>query len=372
MARPLLSTRNAILGAWYKGFLRKILFYVDPEKTHDLATSGGNFLGKFDFTRKLTRLMFNSKHKGLQQEVLGTTFKNPIGLAGGFDKNAKLIDIMPSIGFGFQEIGSVTGEPCKGNPKPRLWRLKKSKGLVVYYGLKNDGCISIGSRIWKKSSKVPLGTNIAKTNSSKTDDLKQGIRDYIKAYEALKDIGHFFVINISCPNVSEGKPFTKPSALDRLLKEFDKIKTSKPTFIKLPPDLKHEHIDEILRVVKKHKIHGFVCSNLTDNRKIMAIKENKVPVHGGISGKPVKELSTSLIEYIYKRTKGKYVIIGTGGVFTADDAYEKIKAGATLVELLTSMIFEGPQVVSDIKIGLERLLRRDGFTHISEAIGTSN
>jgi len=342
---------------------------INPETTHDMVSFTGKVLGTNFLTRKLLKLNFAYKNKILNQKILGINFKNPIGLSAGFDKDAELTNTIPNVGFGFQTIGSITGEKCEGNPKPRLWRLKKSKGLVVYYGLKNIGCEKVLKRLKNKKFSIPIGVSVAKTNCKKTANTQDGIKDYVKAFKTLKDIGSYNEINISCPNAYGGEPFTDPKKLDALLSEIDKIKTKKPTFIKMASDLTKKEIDEIIKIVEKHKINGFTSTNLTKSRDNEQILEKEIPKEGGISGKPVYKLSNEQIGYIYKKTKGKYVIIGCGGVFTPEDAYEKIKEGASLVSLISGMIFEGPQVVSEINQGLVKLIIQDGHNKISDAIG---
>jgi len=336
----------------------------------------GAFLGSNILTQKITAFFFSYSNQKLEQTILGIKFKNPVGLGAGFDKDAQLCDILPSVGFGFVEVGSITGEPCGGNPKPRIWRLEKSKGLVVNYGLKNEGCQKIAKRLKDKRSfsankkfLIPIGINIAKTNSKKTVQVESGIDDYVKAYKEFREIGDYFTINISCPNAFGGQPFCDAIRLEKLLAKIDKIPTKKPVFLKLSPDLTKNEIDKILAVSKRHMVCGFVCTNLTRNRNNSKIAESYLPGDGGISGKVVEDLANDLISYIYQKTKGTFVIIGLGGVFSAEDAYRKIKLGASLVQLITGMIFEGPQVISEINQGLVKLLEKDGFGNISQAVG---
>lgn len=369
MIDSLINTRNQVSGSIYRNIIKKIFFRLDPEIVHDRINFNGRILGSNPVTKKLTSLLFSYSNKALEQNILGINFKNPIGLSAGFDKDANLTDILPSVGFGFAEVGSVTGEPCAGNPKPRLWRLKKSKSLVVYYGLKNKGAEEISKRLKNKKFKIPIGISIAKTNNEKTNELNAGIADYIKAYKAFANIGSYTTINISCPNTFGGQPFTDAKKLDKLMTEIDKIPTKKPVFLKVSPDLSEKEIDDILDVAKKHKVDGFICTNLTKNRNNNKIIDKNIPTVGGISGKVVEDLANELISYIYKKTKGKYVIIGVGGVFNAEDAYKKIKAGASLIQMITGMIFEGPQVISEINMGLVKLLKADGYSTISEAVG---
>ncbi len=357
----------------YKHIVKSIVFHIDPEKVHDNIIFFGKFLGSNFITRSITSIFFNYSNKKLEQNILGIKFKNPIGLAAGFDKNAYITKILPAVGFGYAEIGSITGEPCEGNKKPRLWRLKKSEGLIVYYGLKNDGCEKIAKKLKNKKFNIPIGISIAKTNCKYTANKEAGINDYIKAFITLKDIGNYITINISCPNAFGGRPFTKPKDLNDLLIEIEKIPCDKPIFLKLAPDLNTNELDDIINICNNHRIAGFICANLTKDRTNIKIKkylkDKDIKTVGGISGKPVRDLSTQLIKYIYQKTKCKYIIIGCGGVFSAEDAYEKIKAGASLIQLITGMIFKGPQLISEINQGIVTLLEKDGYKNISQAIG---
>ncbi len=364
--------RNCITCFLYKNIVKQIFFRFDPETVHDRMINLGRFLGSFHITRGLIRLIYSYSNNKLEQTVLGIRFSNPIGLSAGFDKDAILTDILPCVGFGFAEVGSITGEPCEGNPKPRLWRLKKSKSLIVYYGLKNDGCEKISERLNSKDFKIPIGTSIAKTNSQKTVETNAGVKDYVKAFSKFTNIGSYFTINISCPNTFGGQPFTNAKKLDKLLNQICKIPTKKLIFLKISPDLNKKNIDAILEVASHHGIHGFICTNLTKKRNNKRIIDDYVPEKGGMSGKVVEDLSNKLIKYVYNKTKGKFIIIGCGGIFSAKDAYKKIRLGASLIQLITGMIFEGPQLISDINLGLIKLLEKDGFNNISEAIGVNN
>jgi dihydroorotate dehydrogenase len=387
MLKTLVQQRNKVEHFAYAKVLKPIFFRHDPEAVHDRMTAFGVALGKTAITRATVGAMFGYSDPRLVQNILGIEFKNPVGLSAGFDKNAELIDIIPSVGFGFMEVGSITGEPCEGNPQPRLWRLPKSKGLVVYYGLKNDGSKAIAARLSKRLVRrgpfaIPVGTSVAMTNCSANEDINAAILDYVKAFDVLADIGQYTTINISCPNTSGGQPFVEPENLEILLTAIDKIASQKSIFVKFSPDMTMEQVDKLLDIIHRHRVDGVICTNLTKkkgNEKIL----DPLPEHGGISGKPVESLSNDLISHIYqqelkreqnqeknvpKDTK-KLIVIGTGGIFTAEDAYKKIRLGASLVQMITGMVFEGPQVVSDINIGLSNLLVRDGFKNISEAVG---
>lgn len=400
LKNSIINGRNAVIGFLYKFFLKPILFLMDPEDVHDWFVACGKFLGDYSLLRWKTQVWFGFSDKILEQNVAGVYFKNPIGLAAGFDKDAKLLQILPEVGFGFSEVGSITAKSCLGNPKPRLWRLPKSRGLVVYYGLKNDGVTEIASRLRKQivggKIKMPFGTNIAMTNCSANLDTKTAVADYAKSFSTLSDVGQLFIVNISCPNAEGGqpfisasedrvnkntcshrpsedetkgqRPFMQPEKLDLLLTELDKLATTKPIFVKISPDVSFSEVDVVLDVLKRHRVDGIVCGNLTKKKDNPLVVEPLPPV-GGVSGKPTENLSNALISHIYKREGKKFIIIGCGGVFSAKDAYKKIRAGATLVELITGMIFEGPQLISEINLGLAKLLRRDGFRNISEAVG---
>ena len=376
----LVGVRNYIMQKKYKWLLKPIFFKFDPEVIHDRMSSFLRFLGKYAVTRKMAYFWWGYSNAMLEQNILGINFKNPVGLSAGFDKNATLINIMPSLGFSFTEVGSITGEKCEGNPKPRLWRLKKSKSLAVYYGLKNDGCEIVSKKLNGKKFLCPVGISIAKTNCKETVETEAAILDYFKAYQAFINIGDYVTINISCPNTFGGQPFTDSAKLEKLLGKIFSVSKTKPVFLKLSPDLRREEVDKIIDAAIKFKIDGFVCTNVTKNRDNKNILDKEVPEKGGLSGKVVAELSDDLIRYVYKKTNGpstslgvnKYVIIGVGGIFSAEDAYRKIKAGASLLELITGMIYEGPQLISDINLGLVELLKKDGYKNISEAIGTEN
>jgi dihydroorotate dehydrogenase len=377
--------RNKIIHGLYLGFLKPIFFLQDPEMVHDYMIRVGAVLGKYSWGRATTRGLFYYENEKLAQDILGIHFKNPIGLSAGFDKDAELTDILPSVGFGFAEVGSITGERCGGNPKPRLWRLPKSESLVVYYGLKNDGCEEIAKRLKGKHFDFPVGISVAATNCRENLVLEKGANDFAKAFKIMEPIGNYLTVNISCPNAEGGQSFTDPQKLDYLFNILDKIPAKKPIFVKIPPDLSYSELDAVLDVIYRHRIDGIVCTNLTkkrDNPKIVAkIIDEDVPKVGGISGKVIKDLSDDVLSYISKKESSnrkdmkdggrrkKFVLIASGGVFTAEDAYKKIRLGASLVQMITGMIYEGPQVISEINCGLVELLKKDGFTNISQAIG---
>lgn len=356
----------------YEKVLKPIYFKIDPEVIHDRMIGVGSFLGKSVLMRKVTSTFFEYQNPMLEQDVLGIHFKNPIGLAAGFDKNGKLSDILPSVGFGFEEIGSITGEFCAGNPKKRLWRLPALKGLVVNYGLPNEGAEMISKRLQGKRFDFPIGISLAKTNNQACAVDEAGIQDYRKGLNAFLNIGDYITINVSCPNAYGGQPFQSAQSLDRLLMSLDELKLSKPLFIKLSADTSIDDVEVLVEVANRHHVQGFIIANLTKQYQRSGIAEELQKqgiTAGGISGKPTEALSNALISAFYKRCGKRFVIIGCGGVFSAEDAYKKIKSGATLIQLITGMIYEGPQVIGEMNQGLVQLLRADGYKNISEAIG---
>lgn len=356
----------------YRHLAKPIFFRRDPEQVHDAINTVGKILGRYALSRKATEMLFTYQHPSLRSTVCGINFPNPVGLSAGFDKNGELTDLLPSVGFGFEEIGSITGEPCQGNPKPRLWRLPKSKGLIVYYGLKNDGCEAIANRLKEKTFSFPIGTSIAKTNSPETVPTNAAVVDYKKAFQAFATIGDYFTINISCPNAFGGEPFANPERLEQLLSALDTVTTNKPIFLKFAADISFDEVDALVKVADRHRVHGFILTNLTKNRNNSQIHQQELEHvgKGGISGKPVSDLSNALISHLYKTVGKRYILIGVGGIFSAQDAYEKIKRGASLIQLITGMIYEGPQLIGEINYGLVELLKKDDFQNIQEAIGT--
>ncbi len=358
----------------YRRALKPWYFRRDPEDVHDLMCRVGEKLGRYGITRGITDAIFDFEDPSLAQDVLGVRFRNPIGLSAGFDKDARLVDIIPSVGFGFEEVGSITGEPCAGNPRPRLWRLPRSKGLVVYYGLKNDGADVVAARLRGRSFGIPVGTSIARTNDAAHAGVEEGIEDYAKAFRLFADVGAYFTVNISCPNTCGGEPYTQPERLDLLLTALDRIKTRKPVLLKMPADLSYAQTRALIETSSAHRVHGFIFSNLTKKFDRPEIVQTEITSHarGGISGRPAFAASNELLSQAYGEYGSRFVFVASGGVFTAEDAYEKIRRGASLVQLITGMIFEGPQLVGEINRGLVRLFARDGFANVREAVGAAH
>jgi dihydroorotate dehydrogenase len=371
----LLSIRGFIAKFIYRWLLRPLIFLWSGEVAHHKLMTfgllfGSNFIGRF-----ILRILFFYKNKRLNTRVNGIDYKNPLGLSAGFDKDGELTDIYPVLGFGFAELGSFTGEICPGNPGVgrRLFRLIKSKSILVWYGLNNQGAQKIAQRLKNKKFNLPIGINAAKTNSTSEFVLQNSIDDYLKTLNAFKDIGNYYTINISCPNTQDKEPFVDVANLKALVEAINKINLKKPIYVKLAADLSIDEINTIIDTCVECGIDGFVLTNLAKPEFNQEFRKEELTFHkGAMSGLPLQRISTNVIRHVYRRTQGKLTIIGVGGIFNAEDAYEKITSGANLVALVTAMIFEGPQIIGEINRGLVKLLKRDGFNSISEAVGSQN
>jgi dihydroorotate dehydrogenase len=339
----------------YKHIAKPILFQFDPEQIHDIMINIGSFLGEHKSTRRLTRVLFDYQHPALEQTIDGITFPNPIGLAAGFDKNAQLTQILPHVGFGFIEVGSITADPCPGNPKPRLWRLPEQQSLQVYYGLKNNGSKQLSDELRNQTQPRPIGISIAKTNSPNTVSTQEAIEDYVTTYKRFKDIGDYDTINISCPNTYGGEPFLDTERLTRLLSAINEIRGNKPIYLKLSPNLSLKQLDILATVASNQNIHGLICSNLNKNHN-----HGK----GGLSGKAVSKEALAHLHHITKNFP-HLTRISCGGVFTPEDAYERLNAGAHLIQLITGMIYQGPQIIGEINRGIAEKLKQQKQTSIN-------
>lgn len=348
---------------------KPIFFQIDPETIHNQALIIGQWFGRKKYRRNFVKTIFSYEDDCLKQTIAGLNFSNPVGLAAGFDKNGLITEVMQPLGFGFTEVGSITGRTCTGNAKPRLWRFKRSKALAIYYGLANEGANKVVERVSKNKLNIPLGINIAKTNDHITDDLNEAIKDYLVGWHEASIVASYITVNISCPNTSGGQPFIDPILLERLLSAIGAENSKMPVFIKMSPDLTETQVDKLLEVISRHRICGLICSNLTHEKTHLTVAEQAMPTKGGISGKALEEKANKLLAMIYKKTSNKYILVGCGGISSAADAYKKIKLGASLLQLITGMIYEGPQLIGEINYGLAKLLRADGYKNISEAVG---
>jgi len=358
----------------YRNIFSKFLFLFNPEFIHEFIISIGEKIGNFGVSRGLVKKVFYVNKKSLSQNIAEINFQSPIGLAAGFDYQAKLTKILPVISFGFQTIGTITNHPYDGNPKPRLGRLLKSKSLMVNKGFKNPGIKEIIKKLQKNGFAIPVGLSIGKTNTVKDETQEQAVEDIVSAFKIAEKSRinlRFYELNISCPNLLGNVSFYPPENLRELLKAVTELNLKKPLFIKMPIEQTDEETRKMLDVIVSFPVTGVIFGNLQKNRKDKALNQEEIKKYpiGNFSGKATEQRSNELIEVAYKGYGKKLIIIGCGGVFNANDAYRKIRLGATLVQLVTGLIFEGPGLVSQINIDLDKLLKKDGFSNISEAIG---
>jgi dihydroorotate dehydrogenase len=356
-----LHTRTRLQRYLYTRLAKPLFFQQDPEVVHDRVTMLGERLGHQPLGAYVLRHLLSCEDPRLEQYVAGIHFKNPVGLSAGFDKNARLIETMAAVGFGFTEVGSITARPCAGNPKPRLFRLPESQALVVNYGLMNDGAKAISHRLGNGRWPIPVGISLAPTNDEGTKEIPDAIADYRTSMKLFQGIGDYLTLNLSCPNTCSSQPFLEPGNLQQLLTAVTEVECHVPIFLKLSPDVADEQLQELLTVAAKYRVTGVILANLTKKRR----KE----LGGGASGKMVSQQSDHHIAQVYQNWRDRFVIIGCGGIFSAEDAYRKIGLGASLLQMITGMIYQGPQVIGEINQGLVQLLERDGFSSISQARG---
>lgn len=360
-------------GIIYQFIAKPILFKFSPDKVHEDMLKFCRFFGSWSLLRSLTRIVFKRHHASIRQEYHNIVFESPVGVAAGFDKNGDTVPVVSNLGFGFMEVGSVTALSCTGNPKPWFQRLPKSQSLAVHVGLANQGSYKVIQRLENYGRQIrdfPVILSIAKTNNKESSTDEAAIKDYVASITraAGKSSIKMIEINISCPNTYGGEPFTDVHRLGALLDAIDDVHVSQPVFIKMPNDLSWKKQEQLLDVIVKHNIQGVTVSNLSKSRKnVKDAVSNEIK--GGLSGKLAWNKSNELIKNTYLRYGKRLTIIGVGGIFTAEDAYIKIRLGASLVELITGMIFQGPQIAAEINAELPKLLKNDGFSHISEAIG---
>ncbi len=322
---------------FYKRIIRKLAFILEAEKAHNIALKSFKILSNSNLIKSLIKKKFNIE-KPLK--IFGINFKNPIGLAAGFDKNGEVYDFIECLGFGFIEIGSVTLKPQKGNPKPRLWRVIEEEGIINHFGLNNYGAYEILKNIERKGKpQIPLGINITKNNDVDFEDMDKNI---FECFKILKDCGDFFVINISCPNVKQIK-IDIPEYVKRIIERIKSLDEIKPLFIKISPDMKETEIKEITMLCEKTNC-GIVATNTTKRKDTLKTREFD-NINGGVSGKPLSSLSIKALKII-RETSKNIPVISVGGIFTYEEVKERKELGADLFEIYTSFIYEGPSIVS--------------------------
>ncbi|MFC5451691.1 quinone-dependent dihydroorotate dehydrogenase [Paenibacillus aestuarii] len=359
----------------YKKLAKPVLFKMDPEKAHHLTIDGLSTVGAVPGGKQLLKSMYGVPYSPMMaQQLWEIEFTNPIGLAAGLDKNAKAVPGFSQLGFGFMEVGTITPKPQAGNEQPRLFRLPVDEALINRMGFNNVGVAEMARNLQKSGKRdIPVAINIGK---NKVTPNEQAEEDYRACIQALYTYGDFFVVNISSPNTPDLRNLQHGNDLCRLLDAvMDEMQIQmekhrhpgKPVLVKIAPDLTDEELEMTARTIKESGVSGIIATNTTLSRA--GLRHPNKDQAGGLSGKPLTKRSTEVIRRIYQLTEGKLPIIGSGGIFTAQDAYDKIRAGASLVEVYSALIYEGPELLRRLNEGLQQLLKRDGFTHISQAIG---
>ncbi len=363
------------MGWLHKKILRPLLFQQDSERAHNFVVTQLARASKNKFTCDLIGKLYGSPE--LPTEVFGLKFPNPVGLAAGMDKHASAVPGWSALGFGFCELGGVTWHAQPGNPKPRMFRAIPDEAVINRMGFNNSGAEAVAQKLteWKNSGRWPshpVGINLGK---SKITPLESAAEDYANSFRALRDLADFFVVNVSSPNTPNLRQLQDKAALDEIFAALQALNsTRKPILVKVAPDLTFEALDEILELVAPRNIAGIVATNTTIARpqttdaKLHAIYAET----GGLSGRPLRARSTEVVRHLYKQTNGKLPIIGVGGIFDADDAWEKITAGASLVQVYTGMVYEGPGIARKINTGLRERLEIAGLKHLSQAVGLAH
>mgnify|MGYP001468491306 FL=1 len=332
----------------YKRVIRPILFLFDPEWVHYFSFAAIRVLHRIPFMGGLVRKLYSSKKPSLQKEVFGIHFPNPVGLAAGFDKDAKLFRELSNFGFGFIEIGTVTPKPQGGNPKPRLFRLKKDKGIINRMGFNNEGVEAAAKRL-KRNKNIIIGGNIGKNKTTPNNNAQE---DYLICFDVLFDVVDYFVVNVSSPNTPNLRDLQEKEPLTALLNTLQKQNNSKPKrkpiLLKIAPDLTDTQLSDIIDIVEVTKIDGVIATNTTLARDGLKSNETLTSQSGGLSGKPLNKRSTEVIRYLHTHSKGAFPIVGVGGIHTPSDAKEKLDAGASLIQLYTGFVYEGPALVCNI------------------------
>lgn len=340
----------------YQHLLKPFLFKSDAESAHELAISLASKTNNSHFLQQLASAFFAGNEQGLEQEFLGLKFPNPIGLAAGFDKNGTTPLAMQALGFGFVEIGSITAKASTGNAKPRAFRLPEDRSIINRMGLNNDGADEVIKRLSSVKTVIPLGVNVAKTNDASIQG-DAALQDYLYSYEKAQTVADYITVNISCPNTGEGKTFEDPAALSDLLQVLQPGKTGrKPTLIKFSVDTDEATLATLCEICEEHGISGYVATNTSSTRENLKTSRTVLEQigNGGLSGEAIRKKSTNIVKWLRNILGDSTLIIGVGGIGSANAAIEKIEAGANLIQVYTGLIYEGPGLVKKIKKGLQK------------------
>ncbi|MCQ4087034.1 quinone-dependent dihydroorotate dehydrogenase [Saccharibacillus sp. JS10] len=360
----------------YERLAKPLFFRMDPEKAHHLVIDGMRRAESTPGGLTLLRKMYGTEQdEALLTEVAGLTFPSPIGLAAGLDKNAEAVPGFSSVGFGFMEVGTVTPFAQPGNEQPRLFRLPSDEALINRMGFNNEGAEAMKNRLASLTERpVPIGVNIGK---NKVTPNEEAYLDYERCIRMLYPYADFFIVNISSPNTPDLRRLQHGDDLRRLLTAVTQELANqageampKPVFVKIAPDLDDAELEQTVEAISQSGVSGLIATNTTLSREGLT-HSNKVEM-GGLSGRPLTGRSTEIVRRAYAQTQGRLPIVGSGGIFTAEDAYAKIRAGASLIEIYTAMIYKGPEINRQLHTGLKKLLQMDGFTHISQAVGADH
>lgn len=355
----------------YKNIIKpNLVFNVPPDEAHDRMITFCKVAKRVPPLMWACREMLNYTDPVLETEVMGVEFANPLGLSAGLDKNCEMPVLLDNAGFGFETVGSTTSRPCAGNPKPWFHRLPEYDSMMVHVGLANigsDKVIDRAEQAWTNARDMQVSVSIARTNDDKVGDLDEGIEDYCISMRRAAGRTAMVEVNVSCPNTTAGEPFTQtPENLDRLFAALDGIDRPQPTLVKLPLNKPWGELHELLDVLAEHNVQGVSLANLQKDRTGLEIPREW---EGGLSGGPCTRASEALIAQVRRTYGDRFAIAGIGGVFTPEQAYAKIRAGADLVMFISSLMYRGPQQITVLKRGLAQLLKRDGFEHVADAVG---
>lgn len=363
-----LSTNLFAFG--YQKIAKKALFAMKPDDAHSLMIDFCRAAGHNKPLMWTLRQMLDYTDPILETTVMGVPFNNPFGLTAGLDKDCDLPTVLDAAGFGFETVGSTTSRPCPGNPRPWFHRLPQYHSMVVHAGLANDGSRTVirrAEKAWTQCNEMRMSISLARTNDRLCGDLDEGIEDYCTSLRRAAGRTDIIEINVSCPNTMAGEPFTDdPRNLDRLFTALDGIDHTQPLLVKMPLNKTWSQMRDLLDVLADHKVQGVSLANLQKDRTGLDVPKDW---QGGLSGLPCQGDSDELVAQVYREYGQRFVIAGIGGVFTAEDAYRKIRNGASIVQFVSSLMYLGPQNIAALKRGLAQLLRLDGFNSVAEAVG---
>ncbi len=347
---PLLG-KSVYICCMYKALIQPLLFNLDAEKAHHFVFNAVKQAFKLPLIASISKRLYTFENPLLEKEVFGLKFKNPVGLAAGFDKNAELTDELACMGFGFIEIGTLTPRPQEGNPKPRMFRLKKDSALINRLGFNNQGVEVAAFRLKQRKRDIIIGGNIGKNKNTPNDE---ALSDYLYCFDTLYTVVDYFVVNVSSPNTPNLRDLQEKEPLTQLLQQLQARNRSKPApkpiLLKIAPDLTNSQLDDIIDIVKGTGIAGVVATNTTVSREGLQTDKNSIQAigAGGLSGQPLKRRSTEIIRYLCEQSGKAFPVIGVGGIASPEDALEKLQAGASLVQYYTGFIYQGPELAKKI------------------------